>query len=184
MPITSLRLRNFKCFSDSGPIPFAPLTVVFGRNNVGKSTILQGLLALRQTLDAAEHETRLNLRGPLFAGGTYADVVHDHKTSLNLSVELGLTDLRGNHSELLLEYSSDEPRPPRLAEFTLRMTNQPTLSIRRGKGAGGPYELHVGSTRAGGRKAANFSFPIHGLLPAIGDEPTRVGRPSAKRDQR
>jgi hypothetical protein len=35
-------------------------------------------MALRQTLDAAEYEARLNLRGPLFKGGSYADVVHEH----------------------------------------------------------------------------------------------------------
>jgi hypothetical protein len=181
MPITSLQLRNFKCFADSGRIPLAPLTVVFGKNNVGKSTILQGLMTLKQTLDAAEYEARLNIRGPLFSGGSYSDVVHAHKTSLKMSLELGITDSRGTESTVRMEYSSDEPSPPRLATFTLHSAKHPVVEIRRGKGAGGPYELHIGGERLGSEKQANFSFPLHGLLPLIGEEPSRVGRPSASR---
>jgi predicted ATPase len=181
MPMTSLRLKNFKCFADSGPITLAPLTVIFGRNNVGKSTILQGLMALRQTFDAAEYEARLNLRGPLFRGGSYGDVAHEHRLRANISIELGVTKPDGGPASLLFEYSSDEPRPPRLAAFRLTDAPRPPVAIRRGAGAGGPYELHIGSTRMGGMREANFSFPIHGLLPAIGDEPTRVGRPSERR---
>jgi AAA15 family ATPase/GTPase len=41
MPFTGLRLKNFKCFADSGDIPLRPLTLLFGRNNSGKSSVLQ-----------------------------------------------------------------------------------------------------------------------------------------------
>ena len=40
MALTSIRLKNFKFFADSGDIPLAPLTVIFGRNNTGKSIIV------------------------------------------------------------------------------------------------------------------------------------------------
>ena len=72
MPLTSIRVQNFKSFADSGEILLAPLTVIFGRNNTGKSSILQSLLILRQTLDAPADVARLNLRGPTYGAG----VVH------------------------------------------------------------------------------------------------------------
>ena len=63
MALTSIRLKNFKFFADSGDIPLAPLTVIFGRNNTGKSSILQSLLLLRQTLDSPGYGQQLDVGG-------------------------------------------------------------------------------------------------------------------------
>ena len=49
--LTSIRLQNFKCYSDSGVVPLAPLTVVVGCNNAGKSSLFQPLLALKHEGD-------------------------------------------------------------------------------------------------------------------------------------
>ncbi|MBF0153851.1 MAG: DUF3696 domain-containing protein [Magnetococcales bacterium] len=46
--IQSIRLTNFKCF-ESVSIPLAGLTLLTGLNGTGKSSIIQGLLLLRQT---------------------------------------------------------------------------------------------------------------------------------------
>ena len=182
MPITSLRVNNFKCFFDSGLVALAPLTVVFGRNNAGKSTLLQSLLLLRQTLDSAEYESRLNLRGPLFFPGSYSDLVHEHKNTSNIKIVLGVTpDKSPRAVEVTIEYSSDEPRPPRLAALTVKAAGHPPLVIQRGRGQGGPYELHIGEDNVGLENVANFAFPVHGLFPLIGDEAPRVGRPNEKR---
>jgi hypothetical protein len=40
--LSEIRFENFKCFSRHA-IPFRPLTIVVGRNNAGKSTIIEGL---------------------------------------------------------------------------------------------------------------------------------------------
>ena len=41
-------LKNFKCFDDL-QIRVAPLTLITGRNGVGKSTVMQALLTIRQS---------------------------------------------------------------------------------------------------------------------------------------
>ena len=87
MPIDKIRLRDFKCFADSGEIPLAPLTIIFGRNNTGKSSILQSILLLRQTLDSPEYGPRLDLRGPLYRAGSYTDIVHQHEAKQNVVME-------------------------------------------------------------------------------------------------
>jgi AAA15 family ATPase/GTPase len=38
--LTSIRLRNFRCFEDH-TVPLKPLTIVIGRNNAGKSTLVE-----------------------------------------------------------------------------------------------------------------------------------------------
>ncbi|MDR3038427.1 MAG: AAA family ATPase, partial [Candidatus Adiutrix sp.] len=48
--LKSLHLENFKCFSGR-QIDFAPLTLLTGVNGSGKSSVIQALLLLRQSLN-------------------------------------------------------------------------------------------------------------------------------------
>ena len=49
--ITELSAQNFKSWQDTGKLQFAPLTGFFGANSSGKSSILQVLLLLKQTVE-------------------------------------------------------------------------------------------------------------------------------------
>jgi predicted ATPase len=181
MPLTGIRLKNFKCFADSGDVPLAPLTVIFGRNNTGKSSILQSLLLLRQTLDSSvEDVPRLNLRGPLYPAGAYADVVHQHRSKQHVVMECSLLGRRAGTVEL--EFSSDEPRAPRLTRLRVTSPDTEPVEIRRGRGAGGPYELAVGGKVQGGPRDANFGFARNRFLPFIGPELAHRGRPNLRRE--
>ena len=78
------RLTNFKAFGETVTIPVRPLTLIFGANSSGKSSIFQSLLLLKQTLEKTESpETVLLPEGPLVDLGTYSDFVHRHRTALN-----------------------------------------------------------------------------------------------------
>jgi predicted ATPase len=74
--IKSIRLKNFKCYRDSGEIPFAPLTVIVGCNNAGKSSIFQGVLALKQTLEDVSMAPRLITKGKVVDLGGFHDILH------------------------------------------------------------------------------------------------------------
>ena len=52
--LTHLQLKNFKGWKDTTPIRMAPLTVFFGTNSSGKSSIEQFLLMLKQTVDSSD----------------------------------------------------------------------------------------------------------------------------------
>jgi predicted ATPase len=182
MPLTSIRLENFKSFEDSGEIPLAPLTVIFGRNNTGKSSILQSLLILHQTLDAPADVARLNLRGPTYPAGEYSDIVHMHRTRQRVMFGLRVTTAgTGMEGLLELEFRSDEPQAPCLSRLTVTTQHADPLTVRRGPGAGGPYELVIDEDNLGGGKKANFAFSVNQLLPLIGEEPSHVGRPNNRR---
>ena len=49
--ITELRAQNFKSWEDTEDLRFAPLTGFFGANSSGKTSILQVLLMLKQTVE-------------------------------------------------------------------------------------------------------------------------------------
>ena len=58
--ITSWRIKNFKAWQDTGSIKLAPLTVFFGENSAGKSSLGQLLLALKQSAGSAAAQPSLN----------------------------------------------------------------------------------------------------------------------------
>jgi predicted ATPase len=49
--LKSLRIKNFKAWKDTGEIRLAPITVFFGGNSAGKTSLLQFLLMLKQPLN-------------------------------------------------------------------------------------------------------------------------------------
>ena len=48
--LATLRLKNFRCFEDH-TIPFRATTIIVGRNNVGKSTIVEALRLISTVVD-------------------------------------------------------------------------------------------------------------------------------------
>ncbi|SOX53699.1 DUF3696 domain-containing protein [Mycobacterium ahvazicum] len=64
------------------------MTLLIGRNNVGKTTAYAPLLLLRQTLGARDPRTALLFRGDLIDFGSYTDVVTDHDSSRQIEMYL------------------------------------------------------------------------------------------------
>jgi predicted ATPase len=54
--ITKLRIQNFKCWQDTGEIRMSPLTLLFGTNSSGKSSIGQFLMMLKQTVETPDRK--------------------------------------------------------------------------------------------------------------------------------
>ena len=48
----SLELENFKAFGKRAKVPCAPITLIFGQNSAGKSSILQSLYFLKESSKA------------------------------------------------------------------------------------------------------------------------------------
>lgn len=72
--LTRIDLHHFKCF-DLLKLPLAPLTLLSGSNASGKSSVLQALVLLHQTMREHEWSTRLMLNGSAIRLGTVSDVV-------------------------------------------------------------------------------------------------------------
>ena len=88
---TEMRVRNFKSWSDSGPIRLAPVTGFFGTNSSGKTSLLQALLLMRQTTESADRRQVLDLgdERSLVSLGLIGDVLHGH--DLKSRLEFGFS---------------------------------------------------------------------------------------------
>lgn len=61
--IRKLTLHNFKAFQNTGQLDIEPMTILAGANSSGKSSILQSLLLLKQTIEIDPLHINLNLDG-------------------------------------------------------------------------------------------------------------------------
>jgi hypothetical protein len=102
--IRSIHLQNLKCF-DRLKIELAPLTVFCGFNSAGKSTALQPLLLLAQTLKAHNRGTSLKLNGILTSLGSPADILGQSGTSSPL--QLGFSTGTGENFQWDFQVSED-----------------------------------------------------------------------------
>ena len=62
--ITEIAVQGFKSLYDEQRIAVRPLTILAGANNSGKSSIMQPLLMMKQTLDATYDPGALKIDGP------------------------------------------------------------------------------------------------------------------------
>ena len=94
--LTELSLRNFKSWQSIDKMRLAPFTGLFGSNSSGKSSIIQALLMLKQTVESPDRAQVLSLgddKGPSPLG-SFKDVVFQHSTDgqLECSVSWQLPD--------------------------------------------------------------------------------------------
>lgn len=74
--ITGLDIKNFKCFEDEY-IALSNLTVLAGINGMGKSSLIQSLLLLRQSFKESS-VPKLTLNGPLINLGYSDDILYEN----------------------------------------------------------------------------------------------------------
>ena len=86
--IKKIKLSNFKCFRNLD-LDCAPLTLLCGLNGMGKSTVIQALLVLRQSIESGDLlDGRLALGGARADLGTGPDVLFEGADINNVGFEI------------------------------------------------------------------------------------------------
>lgn len=125
--LTELELRHFKCF-ELLKLPLAPLTLLTGTNSSGKSSVLQSLVLLHQTMREHEWSTRLMLNGTALRLGTVTDVVDSVHGSR--AFEIGLADNDNSYRWRFVGDRSDLSMPVERVEISGAQHGNPKLLQR------------------------------------------------------
>jgi predicted ATPase len=90
MAITKITIGNFKGIADRVEVDLKPITILFGANSAGKSTILQAMLYLREILERRNADAdRLLSSGVSIDLGGFRQFVHCH--DLDREVKISVT---------------------------------------------------------------------------------------------
>jgi hypothetical protein len=86
--LTGIRLSNFKAFGEPETVPLGPVTLIYGPNSAGKSSVIQSILLLRQSLQGSiASDRQLLFSGDDTDLGSYRSALFQHNT--NKSMALG-----------------------------------------------------------------------------------------------
>ena len=92
MPITKIVIENFKGIGSKVEIPFRPITLLFGANSAGKSTILQAMLYVKELLEGRNVDAdRLSTSGALLDLGGFGQFVHGRDLNKPIRIEMEFT---------------------------------------------------------------------------------------------
>lgn len=114
--IKTISFDNFKRFKHETLDLEKPITLLYGENSSGKSSILKGLAAILQTFSWSrnKHEP-LVTQGEYANLGIYKDYVHNHETSNKITISLttggshwgGMLDVDGEKGSYLTKLCYD-----------------------------------------------------------------------------
>jgi hypothetical protein len=95
MILKALTLENFKGIRDPVRVELAPVTLLFGPNNAGKSTIVQALIYAREVFERNNTDAgRTQMGGDVIDLGGFKNLVHGHDLSrvIRMRFELNLSE--------------------------------------------------------------------------------------------
>jgi hypothetical protein len=85
-----ISLTSFKSFKNKADVPLAAITLIYGANSSGKSSIVQALMLLKQTIEAAQFTAApLVFRSKRYLDlGSFQNIVADHDISKPIEISL------------------------------------------------------------------------------------------------
>ncbi|MBL8595284.1 MAG: DUF3696 domain-containing protein [Devosia sp.] len=84
--LRSWTIGNFKSFSGLTELSLAPITILAGANSSGKSTLIQSMLLIKQTMQYAPIHRALGLNGPLLKLGRFDDVINSGSEDNHITI--------------------------------------------------------------------------------------------------
>lgn len=152
--LTHLKLENFKIWRSTGPRRLAPITFLLGTNSSGKSSLIQSLLLIRQTVKGHDPNLDLNLGNPdandSVALGQFKDLLCRHgaatesTSATQVGIEFRWTDSDESNTSTLFSarYGKGPAGSAELAYLRLGKDGQGFTVERRKPGI---YRLNLGT---------------------------------------
>ncbi len=172
---TQLRLKNFKAWKETGELPLKPVTMLLGTNSSGKSSLIQSLLLLKQTVQSPDRSIHLNLGGDevndLFNFGDFDNVLSqdsDGERQFVLNFEFhSQGQARITSGSFHCAYGQNSVGGVVIQDWQLATAAHRFRSVRRGKGAYSLFINDESQPRAKGRHLAperSIALSAEGLV--------------------
>lgn len=118
--LTKIELQNFKCFQEETVFPLGKLTLLTGTNGRGKSSLLQSLLLMKQSLEYDDRTSKLILNGNCLNLGRFNEIrntgtsrekpivlKYSYDSTINLNETETIT-AQGSANYYFIEYINDD----------------------------------------------------------------------------
>lgn len=154
-----LKLDNFKIWKSTGPMRLAPVTLLLGTNSSGKSSLIQSLLLIRQTVRGDDPNLDLNLGNPdggdSVTLGQFRDVLCRHGDGARIGIEFRWSESGAAADSTLFNarYRAGSAGSAELDSLRLGRDGQGFSVLRRKPGI---YRLQLADERRSHGQSAEF----------------------------
>ena len=107
--LTAIRVGNFKAFAETQRIPIRPITLIYGANSSGKSSIIHSIVLARHAMETGDLDIhRTNIGGDAVDLGGFRQYIHRREVNRRMewSAELDTAGFKGRLAELFAAVSS------------------------------------------------------------------------------
>lgn len=128
--LKEIRIKNFKSLKDSGTLEIKPITLLVGPNNSGKSSLIQFLLLLKQTIESRDIQNPLIFNGTCIQLESYQNIIFMNDLSRNLEFEFSFDDVQGLgipriiRSKYHIVFNKEEKKEVNLLKFEIMLKNK------------------------------------------------------------
>jgi hypothetical protein len=160
--LLDLTLINFKIWRNTRPVILAPVSLLLGTNSSGKSSIIQSLLLIRQTVRGNDPNTSLNFgteaSGSSVALGQFSDVLNRmsaDQRDRKIGIEFTWTPDSTRESALQFSaaYKPTKTDAAEIVRLRIGMGEQSFSVLRQAKGA---YSFSIGTSKPSLRARRDF----------------------------
>lgn len=120
MRLKKLEIENFKGIGARQSIAIKPITLLFGPNSAGKSTILQALHYAREILERRNPDPDKTIAGGLIDLGGFKALVHNHELDRAITIKLIIDISEAQGSDRLPLNSGYSLRDAEFIELDIR----------------------------------------------------------------
>jgi energy-coupling factor transporter ATP-binding protein EcfA2 len=92
--INELSFTNFKSWKSARDLKFGKITGFFGANSSGKTSIINMLLLLKQSIESPDRKQILNFgtERDYVQLGSFEDIIHNHDAGNSIAISIGFTN--------------------------------------------------------------------------------------------
>lgn len=117
----NIGINNFKGFSQPQKIRLAPVTLIYGPNSSGKSSIIQALMLLKQSITRPSEKGGLVSTGEYIDLGTFSSMMNNHNTGNDLEFSVEYSPLK---RQSIHERANFGDSHNRIHEFTYSLSGR------------------------------------------------------------
>lgn len=117
--ITEVSLERFKCFKTLESIELSRINLFAGSNGRGKSSFLQALLLIAQSMDAERRLNHIEINGKFVELGTFKDIISRGASTQSVNITFKTDDKEENEVKLVMAPYDKKPQWCKLARIGL-----------------------------------------------------------------
>lgn len=180
--LTAYDIANFKAFADEQRVTLRPITLIYGQNSSGKSSLLQSLLMLKQTIESAENpEVLLLPKGALVDLGGYREFIYAHEIQRPFSFQTSFS--ADDITRALPGALGDAMTRSKISSVSIRFeflwdSNKAAVKLNSLQLFAGDFQMPLFTCKTEARKSGpkfyrRFPFMTHGTGTAVSDSVLR-----------